>query len=37
MATELEENCLPYEKCPHFWEWFDRIYRLKDKLDLREI
>jgi hypothetical protein len=29
---ELEANCYPESKCPHLWNWIERLYILKDQL-----
>lgn len=32
VADELKLACYPQEKCPHFWEWMNRLYVLKAQL-----
>lgn len=32
--NELEKVCMPQEKCPRLWEWIDRLYKLKDELEV---
>lgn len=32
MAQELEVM-LPEAENPHFWDWMDRVYKLRDKLE----
>ena len=34
VADELKANCYPDDKCPATWEWLDRLYKLKDQLDV---
>ena len=33
---ELEKYCMPQEKCPELWDWIDRLYKLKDQLEIKD-
>ena len=33
---ELEMYCMPEEKCPELWDWINRLYKLKDQLEIKD-
>ncbi len=35
VADELEKYCYPESKCPYTWEWIDRLYILRDQLEIK--